>query len=423
MNRSDLTIDINTRPGESKRRNPVILLQDSDRMTSGRKLAIVASHPVQYYAPVFMALRDRGLDVRVFYTWSQTRGGTQYEPGFGRDVSWDIPLLAGYDHEFVANESRDPGLHHFRGLLNPALVPGIEAWGAEAVLVYGWNFHSHLGAMRRFKGRKPVFFRGDSTLLDNGRGWRTLARRVALNWVYSHVDMALAAGQNSRDYFLWAGMPPEAVRIAPHCVDNQRFSQPGPGLLEQSAAWRAESDPGSMRVVFAGKLEPKKDPMLLVHAARRLGRRIDVTFFGGGELDGELRKQANGLGNVRFRGFVNQSLMPAVYGSSDLFVLPSVGPGETWGLALNEAMACGKPVIASDRTGAARDLIEQGVTGWTFRAGDEARLCAALDEAAGMGQVALGEMGKAAGRKISAWSVEASADAIASAVLDHARAW
>jgi glycosyltransferase involved in cell wall biosynthesis len=396
------------------------MLQENDRMRSRNRLAIVATHPVQYSAPVFSALRDQGLDVRVFYTWSQTSTGTQYEPEFGRTVRWDVPLLGGYPHEFVPNKSRDPGLHHFRGLVNPTLISRVAAWGADAVLVYGWNFQSHLEAMRHFKGRIPVVFRGDSTLLDVHAGWRALARRVALRWIYSHVDLALAVGQNSRDYFTWAGIDPAGVRIAPHCVDNQRFENPGPEALAQAALWRADSDKEAVRVVFAGKLQQKKDPLLLLRAALRLGPRVDLAFFGEGELEAELRQQAAGCSNVRFFGFVNQSLMPAVYRAGDLFVLPSSGPGETWGLALNEAMASGKPVIASDRTGGARDLIDDGVTGWTFAAGDEDGLCQVLGRAVSLGAAGLAGMGIAARRKVAAWSVDASAAGIAASVLSLA---
>ena len=66
--------------------------------------------------------------------------------------------------------------------------------------------------------------------------------------------------------------------------------------------------------------------------------------------------------------------MPVVYRLSDIVVLPSKGPGETWGLAINEAMACGRPVIASDKCGAAADMIKDNENGFVFKAGDENEL-------------------------------------------------
>jgi len=67
--------------------------------------------------------------------------------------------------------------------------------------------------------------------------------------------------------------------------------------------------------------------------------------------------------------FQNQSKMPVVYEMCDVFVLPSKGPGETWGLAVNEAMASGKVVIVSDKCGCAPDLVNNGVNGYMFKSG------------------------------------------------------
>src|SRR5262245_29336433 len=71
------------------------------------RLAIVTTHPIQYYAPIFRALaHSRRLSVRVFYTWSQSSRGGIFDPGFGSNVTWDVPLLEGYDHLFVPNVAR-----------------------------------------------------------------------------------------------------------------------------------------------------------------------------------------------------------------------------------------------------------------------------------------------------------------------------
>src|ERR1700731_246449 len=118
------------------------------------KLAIVSTHPIQYYAPVFRALaQSTSVMPRVFFTWSQTADGPVFDPGFGTRFTWDIPLRDGYDHVFVPNTAKRPASSHFMGVQNPSLTRDIAAWGADAVLVYGWNLRSHLGAMRHFKGK------------------------------------------------------------------------------------------------------------------------------------------------------------------------------------------------------------------------------------------------------------------------------
>ncbi|HEY2686517.1 MAG TPA: glycosyltransferase family 4 protein [Steroidobacteraceae bacterium] len=385
-----------------------------------RKLAIVCTHPIQYYAPVFRALSGiSGLDVRVFYTWSQAANAEQFDSGFGRKIAWDIPLLEGYAYQFAENVAERPGVDHFRGLRTPTLTRDIENWGADALLVYTWNSHAHLQAMRHFKGRLPVLFRGDSNLIDPRPRWRAAARRMALTWIYRHIDVAVAVGSHNRDYFAWCGIPGEHITIAPHSVDVVRFAAEDSAQLAQVRRWRDEFgiSPEAPVILFAGKLQPKKNPRLLLDAFAGLEAFAHLVFVGDGELQDELLTLARSVPRVHFLPFQNQSLMPAVYRLGDLFVLPSQGPEETWGLALNEAMASGRAIIASTRVGATPDLIEPGTTGWSFESGDLLGLRGALSAALAQGVPRLHAMGRQAQARSSGWSSEASAERIAEAVL------
>jgi glycosyltransferase involved in cell wall biosynthesis len=385
-----------------------------------RKLAIVCTHPIQYYAPVFRALAASGeIDLRVFYTWSQAATDSMFDPGFGTAVKWDIPLLEGYAYQFVQNVAGRPGLDRFGGLHTPTLAPEIEAWGAEAVLVYTWNSRAHLQALRHFKGRLPVLFRGDSTLLDRRPWWRALLRRAFLTWVYSHVDVAIAVGTHNGAYFAWCGLPPARIALAPHSVDTLRFAADSAGHEKLAAQWRGELGIGAEATVilFAGKLQPKKNPHLLLKAFGALNDGSHLVFVGNGELESGLKAGASKIANVHFMPFQNQSLMPAVYRLGDVFVLPSQGPEETWGLALNEAMASGRTVIASTKVGGAVDLVEPGINGWTFESGDCGALEGVLRRAVGAGRSELHRMGITAQAGSVHWSTEESALRIGAAVL------
>jgi len=143
-----------------------------------KKLAIITTHPIQYYAPVFKLLHQRGnISIKVFYTWGET-SIHKHDPGFNKKIEWDVPLLDGYPYEWVKNASKDPGTHHFNGIINPDLTNQVKAWQPDAVLIYGWGFNSHLKAIRYFKNKLPVLFRGDSTLLDEKKGVKTLLRTL-----------------------------------------------------------------------------------------------------------------------------------------------------------------------------------------------------------------------------------------------------
>jgi glycosyltransferase involved in cell wall biosynthesis len=384
------------------------------------KLAIVSTHPIQYYAPVFRELaKSKLLAPRVFFTWSQTAAGPVFDPGFGTRFSWNVPLLQGYDHEFVRNVAARPGSDHFFGIHNPDLNRAIVEWGADAVLVYGWSLRSHLAALRYFKGKLPVLFRGDSTLLDPQRSWRRRIRQLYLRWVYSHVDLAIAVGQNNHDYYNWSGLSEQRIAFAPHSVDTNRFGDASGEHAQLSRRWRDElAIPlDAVAFVFAAKLVPKKDPFLLLESFVKLQSSAHLIFFGAGELDTALRDRARGHTNIHFLPFQNQKTMPAVYRVGDVYVLPSCGPGETWGLAMNESMASARPVIASSRVGGARDLVQDGVTGWVFESRNPDDMSRVLRTALSCGRDGLRRMGDNAQQLSALWSTEAAAQAIENATV------
>jgi len=380
------------------------------------RLAIVSSHPIQYYAPLFGRLAAAGgLEVHVFYGWTGAAAGPSLDPGFGREVHWDVPLLDGYRHTFLKNVSRTPGANSFGGIHCPELVPSVARWGPDAVLVVGWSYRSHLAAMRAFKGRVPVLFRGDSTLVDERMGLRRAARTAFLRWVYTHVDLAFYVGKHNHAYFLRHGLAEERLRWAPHAVDNDRFSGPEVVWASEAARLRArmEIPPAAKVVVFTGKLEAKKAPDLLLRAARSMDERQDVhlVFAGSGPMEAELRAAAGGDARVHFLGFQNQSSMPAIHRVGDVMVLPSRGPGETWGLCVNEALACGVPVVVSDRVGCAPDLVEGGENGQVFASGDVEALRAALNGIL-TDPERLKRASAAARARVAPWSIAAAAERI-----------
>jgi len=382
-------------------------------------LAIVSTHPIQYYAPLFRALATANrVRPRVFFTWSQTADGAVADADFGRTIAWDIPLLEGYEFEFVPNVAQRPGTHHFRGLQNPGLTQAIQAWGADAVLVFGWNSQSHLQALRYFKGRIPVLFRGDSTLLDARSGWRRLARKAFLSWVYRHIDVAISVGSHNADYYRWCGVPEQRIVFAPHAIDVARFSDRDGDCETRALQWRQQLGirDDAVTVVFAGKFIPKKDPLLLLEAFKRCGAPGHLVFAGNGALEGELKSAAGGRADVHFLPFQNQQAMPAVYRLGNVFALPSRGPGETWGLAVNEAMACGRPAIVGSKVGGARDLIAPGINGWTFESASLEQLTDVLRQALTCGAERLRAMRTAAQRESQRWSIEAAAKGIEDAV-------
>jgi len=376
-----------------------------------KHLAIITTHPIQYYAPLFKLLHDRGrVEIMVFYTWGEA-SQVKFDPGFGTVVGWDIPTLKGYPYTWAINLAPDPGTHHFKGIITPGLIDQVKQWQPDALLVYGWAYQSHLKLLRYFKGRKPVLFRGDSTLLDEPKGLRAYLRIFFLRWVYRHIDHAFFPGQNTKAYFKKFGLKENQLSFAPHAVDNQRFSEDKTTEANELRD-KLNLQENDILVLFAGKFENKKSPIELLEAFISLNKpRLHILFVGNGELEETLKTKASGIETVHFLGFQNQTMMPVIYQASDLFCLPSKGPGETWGLAVNEAMACSKAVLVSEKVGCAVDLVTNGLNGAIFDHQNKNDLKNKLDQLTAS-RVILKEMGTQSAGIIQNWNILKFAEAI-----------
>jgi len=377
-----------------------------------KKLAIITTHPIQYNAPLFKLLTDKNqISIKVFYTWGEDSIKQKFDPGFQRNIGWDIPLLEGYDYKMVKNISKDPGSHHFKGIINPTLIQEIEAWGADAILIYGWNFKSHLKAIRFFKCKIPIFFRGDSTLLDQGDNkLRDYIRGRFLKFIYKSVNVFLYVGSENKKYYLNAGIKENQLVFVPHAIDNNRFINPSNTNFR--SRFKIAND--SILFLFAGKFEDKKNPFLLIDAFCEFN---DITshllLVGNGLLEKKIKTKVELLSNdiknrIHFLDFQNQSLMPDIYSCCDVFVLPSKGPSETWGLSVNEAMAAGKAVIVSDKCGCCFDLVKDGINGYVFKSNELDSLVSAMNNFSNRETVH--KMGMQSKEIISDWSFEKVAE-------------
>jgi len=344
-----------------------------------KRLAIITTHPIQYHAPLFELLAKRGVvDICVFYTWGATVMDNKYDPGFNKDISWDIDLLNGYNFIFLENSAHDKGSHHFNGIINKDIISELKVFKPDALLVFGWSFNSHLKAIRYFSRKLPIYFRGDSTLLDHPGYFRKYFRMVFLKWVYRHIDKAFYVGKRNYDYYKYAGLKDEQLVFSPHAIDNARFSCSRNDCISKAAelkkSLRIELD--DFVFLFAGKFETKKNPYLLLDAflLSDMGPHVKLIMAGNGPLEIELKRKYSNCSSIIFIDFQNQSMMPSLYNIADVFVLPSYGPGETWGLAVNEAMAGSKCVVVSDQCGCAVDLVYDNENGYIFKSGDKAEL-------------------------------------------------
>jgi len=349
------------------------------------KLAIITTHPIQYYAPWFRHIASKSeFDFKVFYLWDF--GVTQQvDAGFKRSLQWDIPLLDGYSYEFVPNISSNPGTQNFWGLQNPSLSAQVKAYNPDAVLLMAYNYASIYHFLWSWRSNSiPLLFKGDSHRLIPSQGIKARLKRQWIDLIYRQFAACLYVGKANYEYFYYHGVPSDRLFFAPHAVDNDRFLAQAEIAIQEAMTWKQELGiPESDNVIlFAGKFEPKKRPLDLLQAFLEANLdRVSLLLVGDGELERDLRITAAKHRNIYITPFQNQSLMPRTYAIADLVVLPSYGSGETWGLAINEAMCMGCPVIISSHVGCAQDLVVPNLNGLIFPAGDTEALANCLKEA------------------------------------------
>jgi glycosyltransferase involved in cell wall biosynthesis len=157
------------------------------------------------------------------------------------------------------------------------------------------------------------------------------------------------------------GLKENQLVHAPHAVDVDRFAAWNDHDTLKLDVRKSELGikPNDFVILFAGKFEPKKNPNFIISLAKQLkSDRFKFVMVGNGVMEYEINEEAKLDKRIIVLPFQNQSMMPMTYRLGDVFVLPSVGPGETWGLAMNEALACDIPVFGSNKCGGSIDLLD-----------------------------------------------------------------
>lgn len=388
------------------------------------RLAVVNSHPVQYFAPLYRKLAaEPDIDLTVYFC---SRAGVEgYEDeGFGGErLAWDVPLLDGYDHEFLRNlrGERVPG--GFWSLVNPDIVPALRDGEFDAVWLHGHAYATNLLAVLGARAAGSALFMRCETHLGLERSpVRRGLRELLMPGFYRLFDGCLAIGTRNAEFYRHLGVPDDRIFLVPYVVENRRFER-GARLTGDERARRRRDlglpPPDVPVLLFLSKLIPRKRSIDLLEAYRRIrfegNARAALAIVGAGPERGRLEEfvERQDLADVHFLGFRNQSELPSIYGACDVFVLPS--EDEPWGLVVNEAMCAGLPVVVSEEVGAAADLVRDGTNGFRFPSGDVEELAERLRLLVDDPE-ARASMGTASREIVKEWDLQACVDGVGRAL-------
>src|SRR5262245_9156447 len=382
------------------------------------RLGAVVSHPIQYQAPLFRCLASQP-DIDFTAIFLSDHGiQPSFDSGFGRVLAYDVPLLEGYRYLVVRNRARRPSTQRFLGAVNPGLVGIVMREHFDALWVHGYAQASNwIGFAAALGARTPFLIRGDSQLLAHAPAHRRALRRLVLTALFRAAGGLLYIGEQNRRFYECFGAARSKLFFAPYGVDNAFFAERARAARaagrREALRRRIGADADDVVILVVGKLLHFKRPLDVVHAVAQLDRRAMAVFVGDGELRGSIETAVAATGvRACVTGFVNQSELPDWYTVGDIALLAS--DFEKWGLVVNEAMACGLPVVVSDLVGCAPDLVREGETGATFRARDPDALAAALrplvDDPARRAR-----LGAGARQLVARYDIAATADGIVAA--------
>jgi glycosyltransferase involved in cell wall biosynthesis len=351
------------------------------------RLGYLVSHPIQYQAPLLRRIaHEPGIDLTVFFC-SDFSVREYVDEGFGKSVTWDVPLLGGYRHEFLPALDRASSATATRPV-NYGLMRRLQELQIDVLWVHGYaRLYNLVAIASAHRAGVKVLLRDEPTLISSQRGLtKRLVKRAFFAQLKAWCDGYLPIGTLNRAYYKHYGIPDDKLFLMPYTVDNGMFRSACEKAAATREQFRAELalDRSRPVILFASKLIERKRCIDLLDAYTALSREQApatvpyLLIVGDGELRAGLESRAKelGLDHVRFLGFKNQTELPRLYNLCDVFVLPSVD--EPWGLVVNEAMNAGRAIIVSDRVGSGPDLVKHGVNGCVFPARDVNALRGAL---------------------------------------------
>lgn len=313
---------------------------------------VATRHPVQHFSPAFHEIaKQSNIDLKVLY-WRDLIGG-QHDPGFGREVKWDLDLLSGY--EYWAPNSKS-----FIGKITQ-VFDWLGSTDPDCVLAFGWDsVVARQSLSYALWKHVPLLLYGDNSWQHRPSTLRSRMRDAVLGAICRRSAGAVTTGTFNREDFIRLGVHPARAFPGVYPIDVSQFS---PIAKDRTLS--------KLVVGFAGKLIPRKGADELLEALGNLPKDLpwEGVFVGEGPERGRLEELADEIGishRIRFMGFRNQSEMPEILRSMDVLVVPSYVDMRV--LVVSEAMAVGTPAIVSSGTAVwgEGDQLVQGVTGWVY---------------------------------------------------------
>lgn len=369
-----------------------------------RRLVLLTEIISPYRIPLFNALAKRSeIDLHVIFL-SETDPSLRQWQVYKDEIQFSHEVLPSFRKRIAG----------FNMLLNRGVAHALERASPEVILCGGYSYIASWRTMLWAKSHGvPFILWSESNDQDSRRG-HTIVELLKGAFL-KRCDGFVVPGRSARLYLASHGVQDGAIYTAPNAVDNDLFASAAGVACNDARALRQRLQLPGRYFLFVGRFVAEKGVFELLSAYAKLDERlrsqIGLVLVGDGRAKPELKEIAAKivLGRVIFPGFAQREQLAAYYALADMLILPTYT--DTWGLVVNEAMACGLPVILSRAAGCADDLVEENWNGVLIPAKNEPALVAAMEHLATQNEVRL-KMAANSRQRIARFSPEEWANGV-----------
>jgi glycosyltransferase involved in cell wall biosynthesis len=341
-----------------------------------RRLVILTEIISPYRIPLFNALAQHAeVDLHVMFL-------AETDPTLRQWQIYKDEIR--FSHQILPSWRKRVG--KFNLLLNRGVVRALAAAAPEVILCGGYSYVASWQCLAWARDRKiPFFLWSESNLQDLRRG-HALVEFLKGKFL-SKCSGFVVPGRSAREYLRAQKVDETTIFTAPNAVDNELFARAAAGARQNEIILRRELALPERYFLFVGRLVREKGVFELLSAYAKLDepmrQQIGLVFAGDGPCREALEEQASSMatGVVRFAGFAQREQLAAYYALAEMLILPTYT--DTWGLVVNEGMACGLPIILSRAAGCAADLVQENWNGLLVAPRDVSSLMLAMRSIAG----------------------------------------
>jgi glycosyltransferase involved in cell wall biosynthesis len=373
------------------------------------RLTLITEIIAPYRIPVFNALAARDdIDLHVLFL-------AESDVGLRKWLVYKNEIQ--FSYQVLPSRRRRLGEHTL--LLNWGVAKSLAAARPQVVVCGGYNYPASWRAAYWAKHRNIPFLLWIESTVADSRSGRSVIEALKRQF-FRLCTGFIVPGKASSEYVQTFGVPSTRIFAAPNAIDIKLFRDAAAQVRLNADQTRRTLSLPNRYFLNVGRMVAAKGVFDLLEAYAKLDgsmrSQLSLVFVGDGVARAELTQRAREIspGTIEFRGFLQRDDLPAYYALAEALVFPT--HSDTWGFVVNEAMACGTPVIATKVAGSVRDLVHDSETGLVVPSHDPVNLARAMTRFASQAELRT-SMGKRAAELIDGYSPRAFAAGIASAAL------